>query len=150
MLGTDQDSWISTMIGRVRQYSKRPIRIRMHPGDGTKERQISKLIQRYGNRVEISRAANILEDLTDCWLAVGYNSTPNSVAAIEGVPVYLDDPVHSWAQDIAIRNINSIETPQMPDRTQWLEKIANIHWSNEEVKSGKLWAAIKQHISAAQ
>jgi len=63
MLGADHDSWLSNMIGRIKQHSRRPIRVRMHPGDGTKEQQISKLRRRYGDLVEISRAANIKEDL---------------------------------------------------------------------------------------
>lgn len=150
MLGTEQETWISTTIGKIRQYSKRPIRIRMHPGDGTKERQISKLRQRYGNSIEISRAVNIREDLENCWISIGYNSTPNVVSAIEGVPVYIDDPQHSWARGIALERMQHIESPPTSDRTQWLEKIANIHWSNQEVRDGKLWAAIKQHISAAR
>ena len=76
------------------------------------------------------------------------NSTPNVVAAIEGIPVYVDDPVHSWAKDVAFKDLSQIEDPEMPDRTTWLEKIANIHWSNDEVRSGKLWSAIKQRISS--
>lgn len=149
MFGNNQDAWLDNIIGRLRRYTKRPLRIRMHPGDGTKEQQIQKLRQRYDNSVEFSRAANIRDDLVDCWAAVGYNSTPNVVAAIEGVPVYVDDPVRSWASDVAFEKLSDLEDPKMPDRSAWLEKIANIHWSNQEVCSGKLWAAIKQYISFA-
>jgi hypothetical protein len=77
---------------------------------------------------------------------VGYNSTPNVVAAIEGIPCYLEDPVHSWAQDVAFTELNQLSNPPMPDRDTWINKIANIHWSNDEVRSGQLWSAIKQHI----
>ena len=103
---------------------------------------------RYGKTIQLSSGDNIREDLKNCWAAVGYNSTPNAVAAIEGIPVYVDDPVHSWAKDVAFKDLSQIEDPEMPDRTTWLEKIANIHWSNDEVRSGKLWSAIKQRISS--
>lgn len=149
MFGNNQSAWLDDIIQQIRMYTNRTIRVRMHPGDGTKMQQINILRQRYGNSIEISQAGNIREDLQNCWAAVGYNSTPNVVAAIEGVPVYVADPCHSWAQDIAFKNLTDIESPAMPDRTAWLEKIANIHWSNEEVRSGKLWAAIKQYIVSA-
>ena len=150
MFGNNQDAWLDDVIKRIKTCTKRPIRVRMHPGDGTKAQQISSLRQRYGDSIQISQAANIREDLENCWAAVGYNSTPNVVSAIQGVPVYVDDPQHSWAQDIAFKNISDLELPAMPDRTQWLEKIANIHWSNTEVRTGKLWSAIKQYIAAVQ
>lgn len=150
MFGNNQDSWIDDIMSRIRKHSKRPVRIRMHPGDGTKEQQIAKLRRRYGNSVEISRAASIVTDLEDCWAAVGYNSTPNVVAAIEGVPVYVDDPIHSWARGTAFENLADIENPDMPDRSVWLEKIANIHWSNQEIISGKFWQAVKNYILTAQ
>ena len=111
---------------------------------------ISKLKKRYGNLITISQNENIRDDLKNCWCVVGYNSTPNVVAAIEGVPVYVEDPLHSWASDIAFTEISQIENPSMPDRTEWVNKIANIHWSNDEVKSGQLWAAIKNYISSSR
>ena len=150
MMGNNQDTWLNNMISRIRNYTERPLRIRMHPGDKTREQQIAKLKQRYGKSIQISQAGNIREDLENCWAAVGYNSTPNAVAAIEGVPVYVSDPAHSWARGVNFENLSDIESPAMPDRTAWLEQIANIHWSNDEVRSGQLWSAIKQHIAAAR
>jgi hypothetical protein len=81
---------------------------------------------------------------------VGYNSTPNVVAAIEGVPVYVEDPALSWAADVAFTDLSQIEMPPMPDRTAWINRIANIHWSNQEVQTGQLWRAVKQYISSVR
>jgi hypothetical protein len=150
MFGNSQDTWLDETIGRLKRHTARPLRVRMHPGDGTREQQITRLKQRYGSSVEISHAENIREDLIDCWAAVGYNSTPNVVAAIEGIPVYVHDPVHSWAAGTAFTSLDEIENPTMPDRTEWLERIANIHWSNQEVVGGKLWAAIRNYILTAR
>lgn len=150
MFGNDQDVWLEKIINKIRKIDqKRPIRIRMHPGDGTRFKQIEKIQKRYGSKIEISSAENIKEDLVDCWCTVGYNSTPNVVSAIEGVPGYIADPWHSWAADVGFTEIAQILNPPLPDRTEWLHKIANIHWSNDEVRSGKLWNAIKNYISSA-
>ena len=150
MFGNDQDQWLDNTVATIRKFSSKPVVIRMHPGDGTRFKQIEKIQKRFGNTISISEKENIRDELLNCWCSVGYNSTPNVVSAIEGVPVYLEDPTHSWAKDVAFTDLNLIENPPLPGRDQWLQKIANIHWSNEEVRSGKLWAAIKKYISAAR
>jgi hypothetical protein len=151
MFGNDQDQWLDKTVDKIRTHlPDKKIIVRMHPGDGTRFKQIDKIRKRWGSTIEFSERENIKEDLVDCWCAVGYNSTPNVVAAIEGIPVYVEDPRHSWAADVAFTDLSMIADPPMPDRSQWLHKIANIHWSNEEVKSGKLWSAIKKYISSSR
>jgi hypothetical protein len=147
---TDQDDWLADTIATIRKHTQRPIMVRMHPGDGTRFKQIEKLQKRYGTSITISEHSNIKEALVDCWCSVGYASTPNVVSAIEGVPVYVEEPTKSWAKDICFTELSQIETPSMPDRDVWLHKIANIHWSNSEVKSGLLWSAIKRYISSVR
>jgi hypothetical protein len=147
---TDQEVWLDKTIKRIRKSSSRPIMIRMHPGDGTRFKQIEKIQKKYGTSVTISEHENIRDALVDCWCTVGINSTPNVVAAIEGVPGYVEDFAHSWAADIAFNDLGLVENPPLPDRSEWIHKIANIHWSNNEVRSGKLWAAIKHYISSAR
>lgn len=147
---TDQEVWLDKTIKRIRKQSHRPIMIRMHPGDGSRFKQIEKIQKKYGNSVTISDHANIRDALVNCWCTVGLNSTPNVVAAIEGIPGYIEDPARSWAADVAFTDLALIENPPMPDRTEWAHKIANIHWSNTEVRSGALWTAIKRYISVAR
>lgn len=146
---TNQEQWLDNILSQIRSYSNRPIMIRMHPGDGSRFKQIEKIQKKYGTSVEISEHENIRDALVNCWCTVGLNSTPNVVAAIEGIPCYIEDPRHSWAAEVAFTDISKIENPPMPDRSLWIHKIANIHWSNDEVKSGQLWSAIKNYISSA-
>jgi len=150
MFGNDQDQWLDKTISKIRKHTQRPIVVRMHPGDGTRFKQIEKLQKRYGNAISISEKENIRDELVNCWCAVGYNSTPNVVSNIEGVPVYLEDPKHSWAADVGFTDLSLIDNPPLPDRYPWIHKIANIHWSNDEVLQGKLWRAIKNYISSSQ
>jgi len=147
---TDQEAWLDKTIGKLRKYSNRPIMIRMHPGDGARFKQIEKIQKKYGTLVTISDHANIRDALVNCWCTVGINSTPNVVAAIEGVPGYIEDPTRSWAADVAFTDLSQVENPPMPDRSAWITKIANIHWSNSEVRSGALWSAIKRYIGASR
>ena len=146
---TDQEVWLDKTVAKIRKHSRRPIMIRMHPGDGTRFKQIEKIQKKYGTSVIISEHENIRDALVNCWCTVGINSTPNVVAAIEGIPGYVEDPSRSWAADVAFNDLALIETPPMPDRSEWIHKIANIHWSNDEVRSGTLWTAIKKYISVS-
>jgi hypothetical protein len=146
----DQDTWLEKTVDKIRKHTQRPIMIRMHPGDGARFKQIEKIQKRYGTSVAISEHANIRDALVNCWCTVGINSTPNVVAAIEGIPGYVEDTRRSWAADVAFTDLAQIENPALPDRTEWAHKIANIHWSNQQVTSGQLWSAIKQYISSAR
>jgi hypothetical protein len=146
---TDQEVWLDKTVAKIRKHSRRTIMIRMHPGDGTRFKQIEKIQKKYGTSVTISEHENIRDALVNCWCTVGINSTPNVVAAIEGIPGYVEDPSRSWAADVAFNDLALIETPPLPDRSEWIHKIANIHWSNDEVRSGALWTAIKKYISAS-
>lgn len=146
--GKSQDDWLDKTVKRIRKVSDRPIVVRMHPGDATRFDQMKNIRARHGKTVSFSDKENITEELTNCWCAVGYNSTPTTVSAIEGIPVYVEDPENSWAKDIAFTDLSMIETPPLPDREEWKHKIANIHWSNEEIRSGLLWKSIKKYISS--
>lgn len=147
---TDQEAWLDQVLTKIRQHSQRPVMIRMHPGDGARFKQIEKIQKKYGNTVTISEHANIRDALVNCWCTVGLNSTPNVVAAIEGVPGYIEDTTRSWATGVAFTDLSMIENPPLPDRSEWITRIANIHWSNSEVRSGQLWAAIKRYIVSAR
>ncbi len=151
MFGNDQDAWLEKIIAKLRKIDpKRPIRIRMHPGDGTKIKQIERLQKRHSNSIQISSAANIREDLINCWCTVGYNSTPNVVARIEGVPGYIEDAAHSWADTVSFGNLEQILNPPLPPREDWVHAIANIHWSNQEVITGQLWNSIRSYIERSR
>lgn len=150
MFGNDQEAWLDNMIAQIRTNTQRPVLVRMHPGDGTRFKAIEKLQKRHSTTITISQHANIRDSLVNAWCTVGYNSTPNVVAAIEGIPGYVQDPAHSWASDVSFTDLSQIENPPTPDRTAWLNRIANIHWSNQEVREGRLWSAIRQYISVAR
>jgi hypothetical protein len=37
-----------------------------------------------------------------------------------------------------------IETPNMPDRQPWVERLAQFHWSHEEISNGVAWNHMKK------
>ena len=127
----DNQDWALDTIKKIRQYSNRPIVIRLHPGDKETKRIIKaggplcKLKFDYG--VTLSHRENLLDDLKNCWTVVNHNSSPVVGAAIEGYPIFVTDPEKSQCNDIANTDFSKIETPNLPDRQSWVERISMFH-----------------------
>jgi hypothetical protein len=85
-----------------------------------------------------------MQDFKNCWVVVTHNSSPAVAAGIEGVPVFVIDPERSQAREIANVGLNKIENPHTPDRLAWVQRIAQFHWSHDELRSGACWAHMKK------
>lgn len=149
MYGNDPMKWIYDTISNISTITDRPIVVRLHPGDKYKNIIRGQLNHKFPH-ILVSNNDNIISDLHNCWCTVGYNSTPNVVSIIEGIPNIVLDPINSWANGCAGNDISMIESIEHYDRSQWIHKIANIHWSNDEIQSGILWDKIKEYISSVQ
>lgn len=145
MRGIDLMAWLDRVYRKIRKHSDRPIRVRWHPGDW-KNYPGNLDLSQFG--VEVSpQGRPILEDLQDCWALVCHNSSPSSVAAIEGIPVFItDDPGYCQAGAVANTNLADIENPIMPDREEWIKRLSQCHWSFEDVRSGRCWAHMRQWV----
>jgi hypothetical protein len=146
MRGHNLMTWLEQTFAKIRQYSNRPIRIRWHPGDWKNYPKYSTILAKY-NAVVSPQERHILEDLIDCWALVCHNSTPSAVASIEGIPAFItDDPSYSQAGDVANTDFGRLEDPVLLDREQWIRKLAQCHWSFDDLKSGRCWAHMRQWV----
>ena len=146
MRGIDLTKWIKRTIGNIRQYSDRPIVMRWHPGDWKAYPQYEQALRNFGVTVS-PQERHILEDLQNCWALVCHNSTPSAVASIEGVPVFItDDPGYSQAGDVANTDFSLLEQPMLHNREVWVRKLAQCHWSFEDVRSGRCWAHMRNYV----
>jgi hypothetical protein len=137
--------WATQTIAQLRQHTDRPIVIRSHPGDkraGEYMKQFS-VNSQLKNVIVGNSGDPLVRHLKHCWAAVAHNSSPTVGAAIEGVPVFVTDPARSQCRDIANTDLSQIENPVMPDRTAWLERISQFHWSHADLTSGRCWAHMK-------
>lgn len=143
MSGLGVMDWLNQTIDQIRQYSDRPIRVRPHPGD----KQARHYLQP-DSRWKLSTMPNIVDDLHRAWAVVTYNSSPGVVGAIQGVPVFVTDPVPQRSQAYPVANIDlsQIESPQTFDRQPWLERLAMSHWNFAELDSGAAWAHMRQFV----
>jgi len=151
MGGYDVVDWTAKTIKELRKYSNRDIVIRAHPGDKSSKGYLSptNLIKKIGmlKGVRLSRSESTLEDdLKNCWAVVNYNSSPTVGAAIEGYPIFVTDPIHSQCAEIANLDLSKIETPNLPDRQKWVERLAMFHWNFDEIQNGECWAHMRKYV----
>ena len=140
MQGQNVVAWLDNTIAELRKYTDRPIRIRAHPGD--------KAAAQYLSGRNISTGKELVDDLQNAWAVVTYNSTPAVAATIEGVPAFVTDPSpkNSQAFGIANTDLKNIESPSLPDRQSWVEKLAMCHWNKAELASGAAWRHFRQYV----
>ena len=150
MGSVDVQDWAIRTINTLRQHTDRPIVIRAHPGDKSSREYLDprnpKCRIKFSKAVRLSTNANLVDDLHNCWAAVNYNSSPVVGAAIEGVPIFVLDPTRSQCTEIANTDLSQIETPQMPNRQPWVERLSMFHWNFDELKSGECWQHMKNFI----
>ena len=146
MRGVDLMHWLKRTLKQVRDHSDRPIVIRWHPGDWKAFPSYKSTLDKFGVAVS-SQDRHLTQDLKNCWALVCHNSTPSAVAPIEGIPAFItDDPEYSQGGDIANTDFSLLENPNLPDREQWIKKLAQCHWSFEDVRSGRCWAHMRQWV----
>lgn len=141
--------WSMQVIRQLRQHSSRPVILRPHPGDRESARCLNEILVRCRSenlgQVSISEnSSDICRDLKNCWAVINHNSSPAVAAAIEGIPVFVTDPVRSQARDVANVNISDIENPMLPDRHAWICRISQFHWSHQDLETGRCWNHMRQ------
>lgn len=139
--------WTHRVIHQIRQYTDRPILLRPHPGDKKSHTYLQPLQAHLPAwRATVSANTSLLHDLQGCWAVVNHNSSPAVAAAIEGYPVFVTDLARSQCGEIANTDLAQIESPVLPVRDQWLERLAMSHWKFDELKSGQAWAHLRQYV----
>jgi hypothetical protein len=134
MKGTDMAAWTDVTVRRLRRLTDRPIVVRPHPKHGMDLSALTKL----PGVTQSPPGHSLQQDLVGAWAAVFYNSSSSVAAVLNGVPVFVsDDDCVAWA--VANSDLDQIEAPGMPDRTQWLYDLSAAHWTDAESRSGTIY-----------
>ena len=138
--------WIKETVRDIQQVTDRPIKLRLHPGDSNIDHHLRKLrimSMQTGLKVDVinCRRTSLLDNLKEASAVVVYNSSPAVAAAIEGVPVFITDPnpVRCQAYKVAHTNLKDLLAPNDFDRSEWIEKIAQMHWNPKDLLDGRAW-----------
>jgi hypothetical protein len=148
MGGHDVVDWATSNIATIRRYSDRPIVIRSHPGDKSAVEYITKFaLNRSLKNIRVSEIGTpFMTDLQNSWAVVNHNSSPAVGAAIEGYPVFVTDPIRSQCTEIANMDLANIESPSMPDRNMWVQRLSMFHWNFKDLEIGSCWNHMRQYV----
>jgi hypothetical protein len=137
--------WLDNLLVKIRQHSDRPVIVRAHP-----RVPVQFNLSNYKN-VSVVKPHPLSNDqmfinaISTARFMINHNSNPAIIAAIEGLPVYVDSTSMAW--DISNKSLDKIENPDYIDKTQWLEKIKKSEYTIDEIKRGDMLSHLLQHIN---
>jgi len=133
----DPIQWLGVKIKRIRAHSGRHILVRPHPG-AYKLQDFAKFQSLPNVTIVDPAQSSLLDNLQNAHAAVFFNSSASVAAVMANVPIFVDDEsCVSWT--VANKDISKIESPQLFDRSQWINDLAAAHWSDEDARQGHIW-----------
>lgn len=139
------EDWCWEVCHAIRRYSQRPILIRTSqvPKPFNFE-LLNKLINRLPNiAFQEGTKENLIPTLEQCWATVTYSSGMGIDSYINGIPSFTMDP-GNFAYCLGNTNLKYIESPDLPDREQWLSNLCYAQWCEYEMQEGKVWNHLKE------
>lgn len=127
--GSDHQLWLQATLERLRAYTKREVVFRPHPKALGAYKKMNCPISTIPMSEELRNPPHAV---------VTYNSNSGVEALIEGIPVFAADH-GSMCWELANKSLVSIDVPNMPDRTQWLNDLCYTQWTLDEMRSGEAW-----------
>ncbi len=108
--------WAERTSRLLAKLTDRPVRIRLHPGNGPSKKPFA-------------------ADLEDAWAVVIWSSSVGCEALIKGVPVFCLAP---WwvAKSATIDDVSRINAPPPRDRLAAFQRLAWAQWHVEEIERG--------------
>ena len=106
--------WATRTAERIKKHTKRPVRIRNHPGNDAPKRTLT-------------------EDLANAWAVVVWSSGAAVHALAAGIPTYIEAP---WQILKGAAALGHIEAPTCPQRAPFFERMAWAQWTVAEIESG--------------
>jgi len=91
---------------------------------------------------------NFQEVISNCHAVVTHNSTASVDSCVRGIPTFCtSDLALCWP--VANKDLNNIETPEYPDRTQWVNDIGYKQWTTDEIRNGTVFKRFKEKLGYA-
>jgi hypothetical protein len=139
--------WIREQIREIRKYTTRPILVRPHPRNTIPFQE-----QEFDNvKIRLPKRDYKTYDDTDfkatlerTWAVVNHSSNPAIEAVIRGVPVFVSES--SLCHDVGNISLSDINTPAMPNRHTWANKLSYTEWFPDEIEKGIPWQRIKKRL----
>ena len=139
--------WIKQQIKEIRKFTTRPILVRPHPRNqiGFNENEFKNVKVRLPKRdYKTYDDTDFKATLERTWAVVNHSSNPAMEAVINGVPVFVSES--SLCHDVGNTKLADINTPAMPNRLGWAQKLAYTEWFPNEIEKGLPWDRLKHRL----
>lgn len=136
--------WLVKTIAQVKKHTDRKIVVRFHPGDKNILNHKRALARYRLTNVIVTHNDKILQDFKTAHAVINYNSSPAVAAAIEGIPTFVLDPKHSQAAEVSHYDLSELENIREFNRELWVQRMAQMHWSLDELKDGTAWKHLRK------
>jgi hypothetical protein len=107
--------WAERTAARLRAQTKRPVRIRAHPGNNRPARGVE-------------------QDLQGAWAVVVWSSSVAQHALAAGIPTFIEAP---WQIVKGAGASGPVDAPVTPERRPVFERMAWAQWALEEIETGE-------------
>ena len=155
MNNLDPIEWFHGVYEKLRPITDRKFIVRPHPNHVV---NIEERMKEFPDDVEVIIGQKYFqgdekkyyrfhfqEAITNCHAVVTHNSTAGVDSCVRGIPTFnTSDLAISWP--VANKDLNNIETPERPDRTQWLYDLGYKLWSEKEIRDGTVFKRFKEKL----
>lgn len=121
--------WVNDTLTALRQYTRRPIRVRPHPGNWQAQ----------------APQTPLADDLANAWAVVIWASSAGVHALAAGIPVICTGP-HWICKSAAATQLAAVERlPEHDDRQAAFVRLAWSQWTVDEIAAGVPFVHLLQH-----
>jgi hypothetical protein len=122
--------WVSSTVHQIRKFSNRPIVVRPHPRSPF---VLSMPNVKLDTVIKIPNSYDDYNINYNYHCVVNHNSGPSIQSALQGTPVICDATSLAYPVSDVFENI---DTPTLPDRTDWFLKLLHTEWTIDELAQG--------------
>ncbi len=151
----DPIKWFNDVYNKLRPMTKRKFIVRPHPNHvAAMENRIKEfpkdvqviIGQKFfkGDEKKHYRF-NYQDALNNCHAVVTHNSTACIDSCVRGVPTFCTSDL-ALAWPVANKDLTKIETPEYPDRAQWVNDLGYKQWTEAEIKDGTVFRRFKNKL----
>jgi len=154
----DPIAWFNGVYEKLRPATDRPFIVRPHPNhvasiverrnELPEDIELQYTQKHFGGDEKKHYRFNFQEVITNCHAVVTHNSTASVDSCVRGIPTFCtSDLALCWP--VANKDLNNIETPEYPDRTQWINDIGYKQWTTDEIRNGTVFKRFKEKLGYA-
>ena len=152
--GQNAAQWAIETTQQLRQYTKRPIVIRLHSGQGYptfnddahRLYEFTKKLKDVDVHSPNGKYPSLLEEIKKSYAVVIFTSTSGAPAIIEGKPLFVTHQ-SSYLYSMNAGHLSEIENPNLNlDRNNFLYGLGESHWTLQDIENGLYFKKFLENI----